>query len=282
LVIRSGGRASNKLKGIEADQFPALPEPESEDAMTLPAEAFQDMIGQVVFAAAKEDNRPILMGIQTRLDSEKISMVAADGFRMSLRTSLLSDGSVRPVTLVIPAKTLVELARIDPGETNEVHIAVAQSRSQVIFNVGTVDIVSQLIDGKFPDVEHLIPKAAATTTIVNTKDLMVACKNAEIVARNVNNTTRLSIKPNRNAGEFGAVVVSAEASERGANEWTIEGTIDGPGLEIAFNVRYMIEVLSVIKEDQVVLETNGANQPGVVKPIGRQDFVYVIMPMSTR
>ena len=112
--------------------------------------------------------------------------------------------------------------------------------------------------------------------------MTLACKNAEIVARNNNNTTRVAIKPGRNVAEPGTMTVSAQASERGENEWTLDASIDGPGLEIAFNVRYLLDVLAVIDEDQVAIETNGAAAPGVVRPAGRKDFTYVIMPMSTR
>lgn len=282
LTIRCAGRASNKLKGIDAEQFPQIPEPDLENGMTLPADVFQGMIDQVVFAAAKEETRPILMGILTRFDSNKLTMIAADGFRMALRTGELNEPVAKPVTLVIPAKTLGEVARIASGDTNTVHVSIPEGRSQIMFHMGEVDIVSQIIDGKFPDVEHLIPKASATTTIVPTKELTLACKNAEIVARNNNNITRMSIKPGRNVAEPGLMTVSAIASERGENEWTLDASVDGPGLEIAFNVRYMLDVLAVIDEDQVALETNNASQPGVVRPAGRPDFTYVIMPMSTR
>ena len=282
LTIKCAGRASNKLKGIEADQFPQLPEADGEPGMAFPADVFQDMINQVVFAAAKEETRPILMGILTKFDSDRISLISADGFRMALRTAEMTTSVDQAISLVIPAKTLTEVARIAPGDDNLVMFSISANRSQVLFHIGDVDIVSQIIDGKFPDVEHLIPKAAATSTVVTRKELTLACKNAEIVARNNNNTTRVAIKPGRNVAEPGTMTVTAQASERGENEWTLDASIDGPGLEIAFNVRYLLDVLAVINEDQVAIETNGAAAPGVVRPAGRKDFTYVIMPMSTR
>jgi DNA polymerase-3 subunit beta len=282
LTIRCAGRASNKLKGIDAEQFPQIPEPDADNGMNIPVGVLQDMINQVVFAAAKEETRPILMGILTRFEGNKLTMISADGFRMALRSTELSEPVDKPMTLVIPAKTLSEIARVAPGDDNLVHISIPTGRSQVMFRIGDVDVVSQIIDGKFPDVEHLIPKATATNTVTATKELVLACKNAEIVARNNHNITRFNIKPGRNVAEPGTMTVLAVASERGENEWTLDASIDGPGLEVAFNVRYLLDVLAVIKEDQVALETNGADKPGVVRPAGRPDFTYVIMPMSTR
>ncbi|MFN8417709.1 MAG: DNA polymerase III subunit beta [Anaerolineae bacterium] len=282
LVIKAAGKAANKLKGIDAEQFPQIPEFDADASMSVPAEALQEMINQVVFAAAKEDNRPILQGILTKFDGNHISMVAADGFRMALRTTELNEAVDKPFTLVIPARTLAEIARIAPGDDHQIHISIPPGRSQVMFHLGDVDIVSQLIDGKFPDVEHLIPKTSATSTIMGTKELTQACKNAEIMARNASNTTRFSIKPGRNTAEPGAVTVSAVASERGENEWTLDANIEGQSLDVAFNIRYVLDVLAVIKEEQVALETNGPASPGLLRPAGRLDFTYVIMPMSTR
>jgi DNA polymerase-3 subunit beta len=137
-----------------------------------------------------------------------------------------------------------------------------------------------LIDGKFPPYEQIIPKAHNTTTQVYTGEFLRACKRSEIFARDAANTTRVRITPGESNLVPGQMHVIAQSQEKGDNEGVLEASVDGPGLEVSFNVRYLIDVLSVIKEDQVVLETNGASSPGVIKPLGRDDFVYVVMPMS--
>lgn len=281
LTVRCGGYV-NKIKGLDAAQFPAVAEAEADTGVALPAQTFQNMINQVHFAAAKEDNRPILMGILTKFNDGVLSLIAADGFRLAVRSAELEEASGKSMSLIIPAKTLGEVARIIGSDDKTVYVSIPPGRGQVMFDMGDVNVVSQLIDGKFPDVEHLIPKTCATSTIIYKNDLMRASKHAEIFAREANNTTRLCIKPGESNLVPGYVLITAQGGEKGDNEGMINASIDGPGLEISFNVRYMLDVLAVITEDQVVLETNGAAQPGVIKPVGRQDFVYLIMPMSTR
>jgi len=143
-------------------------------------------------------------------------------------------------------------------------------------------VISQLIDGKFPDVEALIPKSSNTSSTLLTEDLLLACKRCEIFAREANNTMRLRVKPGEGGENLGQLIISAQAQERGDNEAILEAVVNGPGLEISFNVRYFIDVLGVMEAEQVVLETNSTSSPGVIKPSGRQDFVYVVMPMSVR
>ncbi|HLY28438.1 MAG TPA: DNA polymerase III subunit beta, partial [Aggregatilineales bacterium] len=233
----------------------------------------------VVFAAAKEDNRPILTGILLKVEGSTFTLASADGYRLAVRTAELDTPVSTPQTLIIPAKTLGELSRIISDEDSTIYISVPQGRSQVMFHLEAVDIVSQLIDGKFPDYEQIIPKARSTTTQMYSGELLRACKWAEIFARENANTIRVKITPGEN-NLPGQILMTAQSQEKGDNQWTLDASIDGPGLEVSFNVRYLLDVLNVVSEDQVVLETNGPASPGVFKPAGREDFTYVVMPMS--
>lgn len=280
LTVRCNRTVAN-IKGIEADQFPAVPESDAETGIEIPAATFQAMIDQVVFAAAKEDNRPVLMGVQAKFDPSKLTLISADGFRMALRSTALDGAVEKPQTLIIPARTLAELSRIISNEAGSVYISIPPGRNQVMFHMQDTDIVSQLIDGKFPDVEALIPKSSNTVSTLLTADLLLACRRCEIFAREANNTMRLRVKPGE-GGNLGQVIITAQAQERGDNEGSVEAVVNGPGLEISFNVRYLIDVLNVMDAEQVALEMNTAASPGVFKPSGRQDFVYVVMPMSVR
>ncbi|MCP4711345.1 MAG: DNA polymerase III subunit beta, partial [Planctomycetes bacterium] len=136
---------------------------------------------------------------------------------------------------------------------------------------------TQLIDGIFPDYRQIIPTDLATRTIIDTADFLRACKRADIFAREANHTVRLSIEPQD--GTIGVVKVKATSSETGENEVVLDATIDGEGVEVAFNVRYLIEVLSVIRQDRIELGTIRSDKPGVIRPIGDSNFTYVIMPM---
>ncbi len=279
LNIRCGTTTAN-IKGIQAGEFPAVPEAEADTGISLPGETLREMIDQVVFVAAREDNRPILTGVLAKLDGNNFTMAASDGYRLSVRTAQLETPAPKPMSLIIPAKTLVELSRIISENDTSVYVSIPPGRSQAMFHLENVDIVSQLIDGKFPDYEQIIPKKHSTTIQVYTGEFLRACKRSEIFARDAANTSRIRVTPGESNSVPGQMHIMAQSQEKGDNEGILDATVDGPGLEVSFNVRYLIDVLNVIMEDQIVVESNGPASPGVIKPVGREDFVYVVMPMS--
>jgi DNA polymerase-3 subunit beta len=151
-------------------------------------------------------------------------------------------------------------------------------RGQAIFHLKDVELVSQLIEGTFPDYTHIIPRSYTTRTVMTTEAFRKACKAADIFARENAHTARFKIVP---GGELqpGSLEITAQAAETGSNEAKLDATIEGNGLEIAFNVKYLADVLNVMHTSNVALETTAATSPGVVRPVGEDDFLYVVMPM---
>jgi len=272
------GASNTDIKCIDAQEFPPLPVPEMEGAILLNVADFKDMISQVIFAASVDEARPVLMGVLVSVDNDTITMAAADGFRLSVRKGTLSQPVLQPFTAIIPARALGELARVASDGNETVSMVMPKGRGQVIFRMKEVEVVSQLIDGTFPDYQQIIPRSYKSRTILSTPALLKACKQAEIFAREGSNVARLDIK---SAGDLepGAVEISAQSEETGSNETIVAATIEGIGLLIAFNVKYMREVLEVVKSPNVALETSAANAPGVVRPVGDDNFLHVIMPM---
>ncbi len=239
---------------------------------------FKDMISQVIFAASSDEARPVLMGVLVTVEKDTITMAAADGFRLSVRKGTLSQPAAEPISAIIPARALGELARVAADGNETIMMVLPKGRGQVVFRMKEVELVSQLIDGTFPDYQQIIPRAYKSRTILSTPALLKACKQAEIFAREGSNVARLDIK---SAGDLepGSVEISAQSEETGSNETVVAATIDGIGLLIAFNVKYMREVLEVVKSPNVALETSAANAPGCIRPVGDDNFLHVIMPM---
>ena len=272
------GASNTDIKCIDAQEFPPPPVREMEGAILLNVADFKDMISQVAFAASVDEARPVLMGVLVTVEKDTITMAAADGFRLSVRKGTLSQPAPQPVTAIIPARALGELARVASDGNETVSMVIPKGRGQVVFRMKDVEVVSQLIDGTFPDYQQIIPRSYKSRTILSTPALLKACKQAEIFAREGSNVARLDIK---SAGDLepGSVEISAQSEETGSNETVIAATIDGVGLLIAFNVKYMREVLEVIKSPNVALETSASNAPGVIRPVGDDNFLHVIMPM---
>jgi len=277
LNVRSGA-STNDIKGIDAQEFPPLPVPDFEDAIQINVSDFKEMIHQVAFAASTDEARPVLMGVLLTVEKDQITMAAADGFRLSVRKAALSSSVPALVSAIIPARALNELARIAADGEQMIQMVLPKGRGQVVFRVKDAELVSQLIDGTFPDYQQIIPRSHKSRTLVSTASLLKACRQAEIFAREGSNVVRLNIKTN---GEMqpGEVEISAHSEETGSNETLVEATVDGIPLLIAFNVKYLREVLEVVKSPNVAIETSAQNAPGVVKPVGDDDFLHVIMPM---
>ena len=283
LVVRtqtlnlSCGRVQANIKGIDAQEFPLIPPANLDDALQLNVEDFREMISHVIFAAATDEARPILTGVLAKIEGGQVTLAAADGFRLSLRTAHLSTPNAEPIQAIIPARALAELGRVITAE-EPVFMSLPPGRGQVIFHHDSVELVSQLIEGAFPDYNNVVPKNYTTRTVMSTAEFRKACKTSDIFAREAAHTARLKIKPGSELTP-GHVTISATAAETGDNVTELDATVDGGPIEIAFNVKYLVDVLNVLDTPNVALETSTSSSPGVIRPVGRDDFLYVIMPM---
>ncbi|MBZ0299888.1 MAG: DNA polymerase III subunit beta [Anaerolineae bacterium] len=276
--VRCGTTVSN-IKGIDANEFPLLPEDGAGD-IQVSGRTLKDMISQTVFATAKEDNRPILTGLYTEFNGSTLTMAAADGYRLAVRTAEIDQHFTEPFSMVIPGRAVAEVARIISEEDEEVGITLPGDRDIVLFHLKNVLVSSQLLEGKFPDFSAVIPRSYITQTVVYTSDLLRACKRAAIFARDSAGSAQILVKPARNPGEPGEVVIAGRSNERGDNTGMVDASVEGEALDISLNVEYLIDVLNVIPDERVILQSNGATSPGVLRPENRNDFVHVIMPMS--
>ena len=277
MQLRCGVQTST-IRGIDADEFPPINHNEQPD-LQLEGETLREMIVQTAFAAAREQNRPILTGVYLLLEGNSITMAAADGYRLAVRTAEISESFGERQDMVIPARTMSEIARIIEDD-QEVGIALPKERNSVTVFAPNVLISSQLLDGRFPDFASIIPRSFVTSTVLYTEDLLVVCQRAEIFARDNANSANLHVKPALNPGEPAEVLIVGKSAERGDSEGMLDATAEGEPLDISFNIKYLIEVLRVVKEERVIFQSNGPENPGVLKPENREDFVHVIMPMS--
>lgn len=272
-------RSSANIKGMDAAEFPQIPSNEGgEPPVMLDAVLLKEMIDEVAFAAAGDDSRPVLTGVLVQVSDEKITFAAADAFRLAVRVAELPGNDHPRGDILIPARTLTELARILPGE-GPVEMIVTPNRSQVLFHTSNLDLVSRLIEGAFPNFRSIIPKESTTHAVVETKELAAAVKSASLFARDSSNIARVKVNPAGDGQETGAITIEATAEDLGDNVSTVNATVDGPELQVIFNVKYLADVLATIGTPEVVLEASSATKPGVIKPVGSSDCTYVIMPM---
>ncbi len=274
-------RFSSNIKGIEADEFPPIPTvAEREPVISLPSDLLREAIDQVAFAAAGDESRPVLSGVLIRLRDSEAIFAAADGFRLARRTVALPEPVTTPQELIVPARALSELARII-GDADHVALSVTSGGNQVLFHTDSIDLVSRLIDGKFPDFERIIPSEYTTRTVLDTQELTKAVKLASFFAIASQNIVKITLESGGELGP-GKLVISTNAAEVGDNTGELDGMVHGEGGQIALNVKYLAEALNAIKTAQVAIETQTPQNPGVFVPIGQDGYVHIIMPMTIR
>ncbi len=274
-------RFEANIKGIASGEFPDVPTAASiggQDNLHLDAETFRRMIDQAVFAAASDESRPILTGVLAQFHQGGLTLAAADGFRLAVTSATVGIDLDETSNVIIPARALAELNRISAEQKDPIEVTITPSRNQVLFHLTNTDLVSQLIEGNFPDYRQIIPKGHTTRSLVSTEEFLKAVKVAFLFARDAANIIRLNIVPGSELSP-GQIIVTGTSAELGDNVSEIDATIEGEPLEIAFNARYLIDALSVVGTAETALETSTASSPGLLRPVGGHDFSCVIMPM---
>lgn len=278
----SCGRFEANISGIDAEEFPAIPSVSGGTSLKLAAPRLKEAINQVVFAAAPDDSRPVLAGVQMSVSGGKLTMAAADGFRLAVRKIDLGDAEVPDISMIVPAKALTEVARGLPNDEDvEVEIAVTADQSQVVFRHRQAEVVSRLIEGQFPDFNRIIPRESKTRVTLQTADFLRATKAAQVFARDNSMIVRLNLVPAEGGDEaLGRVTVAATSAEIGDNTGDVDASVEGDAMQVAFNGRYLRDALEALDAQQAFLEVTGPASPGLIRPAsGPNGYIQVIMPM---
>lgn len=307
------------IKGIDAREFPLIPVFQEDEGLKLEAEVLAQVIEQVAFAAAVDESRPILTGVLMHLGlphspwpagqdrqaqgENWLTMAAADGFRLSVRRELLRGETPTPAqtservgepeseqwSVIVPARALTELARVTRASEEPIALNITSERNQILFHQGnghgySIDLVSQLIEGHFPDYTQIIPTTYTLRTVVETGAFLKAVRMAHIFARDASNIVRLSIVPGSELTP-GHMSVAATSAELGDHMGEIDASVEEAGgqrgepMTIAFNANYLMDILSRVGTAQVALETTTPSSPAVIRPVGGPDLIHVIMPI---
>ena len=277
------GRSKATIHGTDASEFPPIPTVDDGISAQVDPLVLKSAIARVAFAAATEESRPVLTGVELKIEGERFSLAAADGFRLAVHHGSLISKVESEIKVIIPARTLNELSRLLGDQEEPVDIMMTPAKGQVLFRVRggeTVEVVSQLLQGAFPNYEQLIPERHDTRAILDLPALLRAVRTAAIFARDGSNIIRLELVPSNGGGGNGKVIISAKSEEVGDNEDEVDAdAIEGNEGKIAFNSRYLLNVLTVLDKGKVALETTSSSSPGVFRPTDSDDYTHVVMPM---
>ena len=276
-VSLSCARNEASIGGQSADDFPPIPPVEDGDSLTLDSSALRRAINQVVFAAATDNSRPVLTGVHFGIKGAQLRLAAADGFRLAVHTMDLEDAPAEREAIV-PARALGELSRILAEVNGPVEMRFNPVGTQVLFDLGHATLSATLLQGTFPNYDQLIPSSHATRTEIAVAEFMRETRIASIFARDGSGIVRLIATPGEDSAP-GRLLITARAEELGNNEGELDAMVDGEEAKIAFNSRYLTEVLQVIDADRVAVETSSPSSPGVLRPVGDDRYTHVVMPM---
>jgi len=267
---------------MDADDFPPIPAVQSDAGILIDRQALKVAIAHVAFAAATDDSRPVLTGVDFQMEGTELTLAAADGFRLAVYHLSLHDAVPEKIEIIVPARALNELSRLLTDEDTPVEMMVNPNRSSVLFRVVNkdyeVEMVAQLKQGAFPNYAQLIPKQHTTRATVDAREFLRETKIAAIFARDGSGIVRLQVQPGEELTP-GRLQISARAEEVGDNNGEIDAAVEGEASKIAFNSKYLQDVLNVLSDGNVALETQGPSQPGVIRPVGSENYVHVVMPM---
>ena len=274
-------RFQANIAGTDPEEFPPTPTVEDGFEVNIGTDLLKQAIDGVAFAAATEDSRPVLTGVQIEIKDGGLVLAAADGFRLAVHETKLADEVPESSAIIVPAKSLQEVSRLASGKDYPVKIKVNEGKTQVLFQFETAAVVSQLIQGTFPNYSQLVPKEHVSKTTVDVGEFARATRAASIFARDGSGIVRLQTSEGEEDG-IGGLSVSARSEEVGDNQGEVTATIEGDPAKIAFNSKYLTEVLSVLGHGMVALETSSPSSPGVLRPLSPSEgvsYVHVIMPM---
>jgi DNA polymerase III subunit beta len=269
------GRFETRIKGIDAEEFPAIPTAGDKPTTRVAQKVLREALGEVTFAAAVDEARPILTGVLARFEGTTLTLAAADNYRIAVKTIDILD-AVDDTSIVVPARSLHELSRILSETDDPIDIVLSPARNQILFHLEGIDLVSRLIDGQFPNYQQVMPKTHTTTATVDRDQLLKAVKLASLIASSSANIIKMHIGKDSETG----LTVSA-AADIGDNRSDVEAQVEGDGTTIAFNARYLVDVLQNVVTEQFSIELNGPLSPGVFRPVGDGQYVHVVMPVKT-
>ncbi len=265
--------------GLPPGEFPPIPTLKEKPILTVGS--LIEAVPQVVFAAAQDEGRPVLTGVLLKLLEKELILVATDGYRLS-KKKIIGIKDIKEVKelkkgLIIPNRVLSEVARIvgEKEEKRKIGLNISSESNQIIFSTDEAEVVSRLIEGKFPEFEKVIPEKTRTKVTIEKEILLRAARMASIFARESANIVKFEIRNSK-------LEISANAAQVGSNVSEIEVKIEGEENKIAFNSRYLLDFLNSVDVEQITFEMASPLSPGVFKLIGDDSFLHIIMPVRVQ
>ncbi|MDA8226608.1 MAG: DNA polymerase III subunit beta [Desulfitobacterium hafniense] len=262
------------LKGYDPEEFPLLPDLYDPVSFNLPTFLFKNMVKQTIFSCSTEENRPVFTGVLLQIEEGVIKLVATDTHRLAYRTAKMDNNSEIKFSGIIPSKTLAEIYRLLKEEDELLEIQY--SNSQIVFKFGAVYLISRLIDGQFPNYKQVIPQSCETKVHLPLRNFTEVVERASLLARDGSNNANI-IRFNLE----NSVLRIDQTSELGRISEQMHVEMSGKAVSISFNSKYLLDVLKVLENEEIIFELSGSFSPGIIKPLNDPNYIYLVLPVRT-
>ena len=267
-----------EVRGLGAEDYPSLPTVAEGDAITLSAEALISGLKGALFATSADETKQVLTGVHLLSEADALEFAATDGHRLALVQTVDESGGEPPtMDVTVPAKALRELDRMIQGYTSNQPVSLRLDETQVLFDLGSQKLTTRLLEGQYPNYRQLLPKQFARQVTIDRRGLMASLERVAVLASQKNDIIKITLNSTDQQ-----VSLSAEAQEVGSGRETLPAQISGDDLDIAFNVRYLLDGLKAFDTTEVQMQCNAATSPAIFIPLGETKITYLVMPVQIR
>ncbi|MBD2106396.1 MULTISPECIES: DNA polymerase III subunit beta [unclassified Nodosilinea] len=275
-LTSSSGRY--EVRGLSAEDYPALPTVEDGESITLSADALLSGLRGSLFATSGDETKQVLTGVHLLSETDALEFAATDGHRLSVvQTTDESATDTPSMDVTVPAKALRELERMIQGYTSNEPVALRLDETQVLFDLGHQRLTTRLLEGQYPNYRQLLPKQFARQVTVDRRLLMASLERIAVLASQKNDIIKITLNPGNQS-----IALSVEAQEVGSGHEELPAQVSGDELDIAFNVRYLLDGLKAFDTTEVQMQCNAATSPAVFVPLGETKITYLVMPVQIR
>ncbi len=280
LVTLKYASGKYQMRGLGAEEFPELPTIVDGDSAQLSAEAMIEGLRSALFAASGDETKQVLTGVHLSVQDDGLEFAATDGHRLAVVQTVAHpddvSGALPKLDVTVPAKALQEVIKmLDRGSSSTV--AVKFDPGQIVFEWAEQRLTSRLLEAQYPNYRQLIPRQFAHQVTLDRKALLSGLERISVIADQHNNIVKMSIMPDSQS-----ISLSVDAQDVGSGQETIAAQITGEGMDVAFNVKYLIEGLKVINTTEIQIQLNTPTSPAILSPLGSLKMTYLVMPVQVR
>ena len=271
------GTSEVALNAFMAEEFPPLPQIEGIHTLRVNADLLINAIKQVTYAASNDASRPIFTGVLIEVENDNVmKFIATDTHRLAYREIILANSNLDAFSVIVPSRTLDEIGKIFKQEDTVLEISITEN--QILFKVDSTMLISRLIEGQFPNYQQVIPKNYSSRVRILTKDLLNSAERASLLARDEFKTRSNVIKLNILGNNL---TITSKSAEVGNIHEEIPIYLEGDAAEIAFNARYLIDVLRIVDQEEIYLDLTGSLSPGIIRPAESEHALFLVLPIRT-